>query len=81
MISAYCPIDEVFVNGYQVHGSLRSVQGFNGSVNKDMVSCKQAFGDLQKQDRSVDKLVHKAGQEPAFSGKMVGVRHRFGLVG
>ncbi len=41
-------VNEVLVNGYQVNGSLRSVQGFNGSVNKDMVSCKQAFGDLQK---------------------------------
>jgi hypothetical protein len=74
-------VNEVFVNGHQVNGSLRSVEGFNRSVNKDMISCKQPFGDLQEEDRSVDKLVHEAGQEPAFSGKMVGVRHRFGLVG
>ena len=53
-------VDEVFVNGYQVNGSLRSMQGFNGPVNKDMVSCKQSLWNLQKEDRSVDKLVHEA---------------------
>jgi len=53
-------VDEVLVNGYQVNGSLGSVEGFNGPVNKDMVSCKQPLWNLQEQDRSVDKLVHEA---------------------
>ena len=53
-------VNEVFVNGYEVNGSLGSVEGFNRSVNKNMVSCKQSLWNLQEKDRSVDKLVHKA---------------------
>jgi len=31
-------VNEVLVNGHKVHGSLGSVEGFNGPVNEDMVS-------------------------------------------
>ena len=30
-------VNEVLVNGHKVHGSLRSVQGFNRPINEDMV--------------------------------------------
>jgi len=53
-------VNEVFMNAYEVNGSLGSVEGFNRSVNKDMVSCKQSLRNLQEKDRSVDELVHKA---------------------
>jgi hypothetical protein len=31
-------VDEVLVNGHEVHRSLRSVEGFNRPINEDMVA-------------------------------------------
>ena len=33
-------VNEVLVNGHKVHGSLGSVQGFNGPIYEDMVPCE-----------------------------------------
>ena len=72
-------VNKVLMDCDKVNGSVCSVEGFNGSVNKDVVSCKQPFGNLHEQHGAVGEGVHEAGQKPAFSGKKIMVRHRIGL--
>ena len=74
-------VNKVLVNGHKVNGPLGSVECFNSPINEDMVPRESACRDLKEKDSSVRELVHEAGQESSFSGKMVGVHRRFGLVG